>query len=260
MFAKLFLAVFLIPGVFAYAHNEQEQSLNGITVEDIEPDSDKDYQWLYEITFPQAIRDEFPERSFKSFRVHLKDSYKNFHHPEKIVSLNLKPIGYQTGKITYVGVFQKAYKYDVVQARNGEFIFRVKVHLKNPKAGDIVHFRAKTQEAQDIWNAARVPTNFSYRFEFAIVEKKEQAHFSVNVKDTTRGPYDTNWGRSWSGRTIAHELGHMLGLGDEYKTLSGESDCYEGSLMCQSSRGQLMFHHFYFILRRLVVPSSGSAG
>lgn len=232
------------------------KGIEDVRLEDIEPESDKDYQWLYELIFPQAIREQFPERAFKSFRVHLKDSYGNFIEPQKIDLEPLKPPGYQTGKITYVGIFTKAYKYDVVLTRAGEYVFKVRVHLKNPVAGDIEHFRARILEAQNIWNAGRVPTNFRYRFDFVIVEKKDQAHFSVNVKDSTRGPYDTNWGRSWSARTIAHELGHMLGLGDEYKTLSGESDCYEESLMCHSSKGQLMGHHFYFILRRLVKPAS----
>ena len=95
-------------------------------------------------------------------------------------------------------------------------------------------------------------SKFSYRFQFEVVEKREEAHYSVNVLDQTRGPYDQNWARNWSATTVAHELGHMLGIADEYQTLTSYQDCLKTSLMCSSANGSLMSHHYYFILRRLV--------
>jgi M6 family metalloprotease-like protein len=108
------------------------------------------------------------------------------------------------------------------------------------------------REASLIWNQSAVVFDFPYSFLFEVVRDRSQAHFSVQVKDETRGPYDANWARDWNGKVIAHEVGHMLGLGDEYQTVSGQSDCYEPSLMCGVWSGSPMPHHYYFILRRLL--------
>ena len=85
-----------------------------------------------------------------------------------------------------------------------------------------------------------------------LVESRKDAHFSVKLQDKTRGPYDTYWGRRWTSVVVAHEIGHMLGLGDEYETLSGKSYCLRQSLMCSSWTGDLMPFHYYHILRRLI--------
>ena len=216
--------------------------------------TDSQYQWLFEILFPAEIRNQFPDRSFKSFRVHLKDSYKNFIKPELIQKNNLKPAGLETGSMTYVGIFPRGYKYNVSMDDQGAVTIQVKLHLKNPQGSDLDQFRAKVQEAEDIWNRSRslFPTDFDYQFKFLITENESEAYFSVDILDSTRGPYDTHWGRNWTERNISHEIGHMLGLGDEYKTLSSQSDCLDASLMCQSWTGELMPHHYYFILRRLI--------
>ncbi|MCB0386731.1 MAG: hypothetical protein KDD43_15160, partial [Bdellovibrionales bacterium] len=88
-------------------------------------------------------------------------------------------------------------------------------------------------------------------FRFKVETVEDLSHFSVSLKDSTRGPYNSSWSRAWRGRTIAHEIGHMMGLADEYKTISGEIDCLEDSLMCTSYRGTLWVHHYYLVLRRI---------
>ena len=216
------------------------------------PEDVENYRWLYNIIFSETDRLEQPHESFKSFYVHLLDSDQVFPEPQQILNRNLKWIENIEGLITYVNVIKKKYTYDVFKTDQKELILNVRVHFKDPKNDDIKNFREKLKLAEDIWNASRVKTDFNYSFQFELTESEVNSHFSVSILDSTRGPYDRNWGRNWTATTIAHEMGHMLGLGDEYQTLNGKIDCLTESLMCQSGSGSLMKHHYYFVLRRLV--------
>lgn len=216
------------------------------------PANVEEYRWLYEILFTVSDRLQFPSEAFKSFYVHLLDSNQNFPHPELMKAENLQRIENVNGLITYVNVIKKMYTYDVVATADASLVLNIRVHLKDPTPDDTTNFAAKLKAAENIWNQNRVLTDFDYTFKFDLVRTPEQAHFSVSVLDSTRGPYDRNWGRNWSATTVAHEMGHMLGLGDEYQTLSGKVDCLTSSLMCLSSTGTPLKHHYYFLLRRLV--------
>lgn len=218
----------------------------------VPPPNAEPNRWLYEILFSPADRAAYPAESFKSFYVHLEDSYKVFPHPDEIRAQNLRLVERIEGLMIYVKVVQKRYVYDVLRAADGTLVMNVRIHLKDPVGDDVQNFRTKIAEAEAIWNRARVPMDFKYAFKFDLVESEADAHYSVNVFDNTRGPYDRNWGRNWSATTIAHEAGHMLGLGDEYQTLSSKIDCLRSSLMCVSSSGALQPHHYYFVLRRLI--------
>jgi hypothetical protein len=211
---------------------------------------------LYELLFSAPIRNQFPSESYKSFQVHLKDSFQYFPSPFKINQSQLRPIKGLSGSITYVGIVKKKYSHDIIEDQFGEKILKVRVHFKNANPQDLRVFREKFKQAEDIWNQSRVDRDFKYRFVFEVVEKEVQSHFSVFLLDETRGPYDSFWSRRWTSRVVAHELGHMLGLGDEYKTISGKIDCYKTSLMCSSWSGVPLPHHYYFILRRLIKLSN----
>ncbi len=216
------------------------------------PANVEQYRWLYEVLFSEADRLAQPAESFKSFYVHLLDSDQNFPEPKHIEKANLKLIEKIEGTITFVNVIKKRYVYDILKKEDGTFVINVRVHLKDPVGEDLKIFREKLKAAEDIWNAGRVTTDFKYIFKFELVESEAESLYSVSVLDTTRGPYDRNWGRSWTATVIAHEVGHMMGLGDEYQTLSGQVDCLTTSLMCSSWSGSLMKHHYYFVLRRLI--------
>lgn len=216
------------------------------------PSNIDQYRWLYEVLFNNADRIAQPNETHKSFYVHMLDSEQSFPHPEQIEKKNLKLIEKVQGLITYVNVIKKKYAYEILSTSEGVYILRVKVHFKDPNNNDMNQFREKFKTAENLWNSERVLTDFDYRFKFEVAEIESEADFSVNVVDSTRGPYDRIWGRNWSANTIAHELGHMLGLGDEYQTLSGQIDCFKSSLMCDSRSGKAMPHHYYFILRRLI--------
>jgi hypothetical protein len=213
------------------------------------------YRWLFESLFQAKDRTELPAETFKSFEVHLKDTYQSFPAPSEIAAINLKPGSHIEGGITYVSIVKKKYSYDVLQTPES-LVFNVRIYLKNATAEDRVEFSKKVQVAEDMWNENRIETDFNYRFKFDIVSDPSQARYSVFILNTTRGPYDVFWGRDWTGHTLAHEIGHMMGLGDEYETLSGKFDCFKPSLMCTAWTGSLMPHHYYFILRRLVNSKS----
>lgn len=208
---------------------------------------------LYIELMPEQFRIAYPKQTYKSFKVHLLDTYKKFPKFTDILNQNIAPFtGVKTvvGKITYVSIFPKTYKYDVA-FENGEFVFKVRINLKKPTPNDIIYFTDTVKQAEQQWNNYRVGMDFSYRFQFDIEPDVKKAHYSVNILDSTRGPYDTNWSRKWDGPSLAHEIGHMMGLGDEYQTLTSETDCLPESLMCDSD-GDIMKHHYYFILRRLL--------
>lgn len=238
---KNFMLAFLVP-VFVFAASNPQKP----------PDNVEAYRWLYEILFSDSDRLNGPAESFKSFYVHLLDSNQIFPPPENIVAAHLAPTANIKGLITYVNVIKKMYTYDILQTENGALVLNIRVHLKNPVGQDIDTFAVRLKAAESLWNAGRVAADFTYSFKFDLVETEAAAHFSVAVLDSTRGPYDRNWGRNWSPTTIAHEMGHMLGLGDEYQTLSGYVDCLRSSIMCVSYSGAIQKHHYYFILRRLV--------
>lgn len=215
-------------------------------------------RWLYDILFTAQDRQGHPDEAFKSFKVHFHDSYDYYPHPSLIRTQSLRPLApgnRVTGSMGYIsGIFRKGYNYYIFKLNDGQLVMNVRVHLNDGTAADIQSFQQKIKAAQNIWNASRMATDFKYSFVFDITTDAKQANYNVNVKDSTRGPYDTFWGRDWTATTISHELGHMMGLGDEYETLTSKMDCLTTSLMCDSNTGRLMPHHYYFILRRLVQP------
>lgn len=234
--------ILVLQTALAYAQSQ-------VQTEAVNPEK---YRWLYDQLIPLQDRTTQPAKAFKSFRVHLKDSYDSFPAPE---NLQVAHLNYQKtikGNLTYIGFVPKKYHHDVIY--NKDVTFVVKVFFFNPEGQDIPNFKTKFLEAEKIWNSNQhlMPVNFKYKFKFEVVDNYWDSHFAVLLWNDTRGPYDTNWSRKWSTTSVAHELGHMLGLGDEYETITSESDCLEHSLMCDSFRGKPTRAHYYFILRRLM--------
>jgi hypothetical protein len=213
---------------------------------------DERYRWLYEKLFSADLRNSAPVEVFRSFRVHLKDSDPAFPDPSVLCQQNLLPPGPIRGKMTYVNVFPKKYAYDVEAGEDG-LTLRVKIHFRNPTPEDISEFTTKVHAAAGIWNTYRPALDFPYKFRFEVVDAAGGAPFSVAIVNSTRGPYDTVWGRDWTTNTIAHEIGHMMGLGDEYQPVGKAYGCYMPSLMCDAQEGAPMPHHYYFVLRRLMI-------
>ena len=108
--------------------------------------------------------------------------------------------------------------------------------------------------AVDLWNQ-KTPSDFPYEIDVQVKNNKKDAHFTINiVNGWTRGPYLREHSIDWDYRIYAHEIGHMLGLDDEYDqvigTLFGNSRCTNNSMMCSSRRDGFPRYYWYLIFRR----------
>jgi hypothetical protein len=179
------------------------------------------------------------------------------------------------GEVFYVGLDPREYAYDVV-SREGAFEVEVRVQLTGALASDagvVLTVQRKMDLAAHLWTT-HAPGHIA-RFRFVAVTGDETwPHFQVRLSEgDARTPYDVSWGTEWSAHLLAHEIGHMMGLDDEYgqlkktvghalgqeavwKTQPAEKvdwfHCDPTSVMCDS-KGEASVplpYHYYVILRR----------
>lgn len=166
------------------------------------------------------------------------------------------------GKMVYGGRFIRKYAYDVL-IENAEAIIEIRIFFRNASDFDKREFSKKLQSSAKLWsdNIKSDLVSFPVRFRFLVTNDPAQAHFNVKTVSTSfltpvHGPYDTRWSRNWGLQIMSHEIGHMLGLNDEYhyaSLLTGGlfRGCDKVSIMC-SPKGGVQVNHSYFILRRLL--------
>ena len=162
------------------------------------------------------------------------------------------------GSQTQMGFYPGAYRYDVIN-EGGVAVVEVRVQLKDGTSYDKATIASRLQGAENIWNMTRPQMGFAYRFRFKLVDTKDEAHYRVHVKKNTRGPYFKNWDSDswWTAGTQAHEMGHMMGLSDEYEGISGSmKNCSHVSMWCNDA-GYIEPYHYYFVLRRIVMQAEG---
>lgn len=169
------------------------------------------------------------------------------------------------GSIRYVKIYPGKYRYQVIENANGDLVVKASVFFNNHLEFTLKEMKSmerKFKKASEIWNKHN-PYDFNLKFEFKIVYKKKGAGTSAKLKRTnTRGPYFKKWSQRWSAKTIAHEMGHIMGLDDEYSNNplknKGAKKCIQDSIMCRSNSGSATpkEFHYYVILRRLQCPQA----
>lgn len=182
------------------------------------------------------------------------------------------------GDLAYVGIDPREYTYDLVPAKGDDIartMVEVRIHFRGELGGDasaVMAMQNKLTSAAALWSAHSPGGRMTFRF--LAVSSLDNPHFDIDlVPGEPRTPFDLTWGAEWSAHLIAHEVGHMMGLDDEYEQLrktwghaigreaAWRADpairlewlrCDLGSLMCDS-KGEAAVplpHHYYVIARR----------
>jgi hypothetical protein len=187
------------------------------------------------------------------------------------------------GSLNFLGALPFPFSYDVETLPDGRLKVKARVRFTRNGRMDAVpsaeaqSMREMMRQASLAWSRSSPNQDIVYDFDIA-QDTATEPNLTVNLETGwTRGPYFSNWSSSWSSATIAHELGHLMGLDDEYhqmrNTASGTGFvanlCYElwgsstdqltrdrcdpVSLMCNGndSRATPQPYHHYLIARRI---------
>lgn len=196
------------------------------------------------------------------FQRHEYDSLKFYPSLFELKNAPLPKASKVRGTMVYGGRFIRNYAYDVL-IENNEAIIEIKIFFRNASDFDKSNFRESLVAAARNWsdNLKSDLVSFPVSFRFLVANNPEEAHFNVKTVSTNmftlaHGPYDTKWSRNWGLDIMSHEIGHMLGLNDEYHygsllTAGLFAGCDNASIMC-TSKGDVQVNHSYFILRRLL--------
>jgi predicted Zn-dependent protease len=159
------------------------------------------------------------------------------------------------GRMKFLGLYPAPYKYYFYNAQGTGAVLRARIFISNAKdfsQSEIKKLRSKLSSAAKIWTNGNT-YKFKMNFDFDITTSSSEATVSVKLlRGSTRGPYFSKWSLNWSSTTIAHEMGHVMGLDDEYSNhpFGSSVKCKRSSLMCSSYSGRPLKYHYYLIFRR----------
>lgn len=163
------------------------------------------------------------------------------------------------GSIRYLGVAPGKYEYDTFIDENGRLNVETSIYFKN--LDDFSDAKISRLEGRMKAAAARWTDNNRFSanpviFHLKLAKNRRDAKIKAKLKEGwTRGPYFSRWSLSWGTATIAHEMGHMLGLDDEYSNnpMGGSlAGCNTSSIMCNSFGGTPKDYQYYMIFRRML--------
>jgi hypothetical protein len=171
----------------------------------------------------------------------LHDKNKHRINWENLFPITKKKVHKIEGQRIFYSLFPKTYRYDIVQdPQKNQLIVHVKMHfypsktylkkaekfhatnhpdkkyyllpldLKKAVLGNVI-------ESEKMWNA-QMPANV--RFKFEMMEKAQDAHYSIKLVSFFGALYDKFIMAPASSSILAHEIGHMVGLDDEYSPIT----------------------------------------
>ncbi len=176
--------------------------------------------------------------------------------PELLIK-SKKINGRVLGSNSYLGFFPGIYSYEWNVLPNGGINITANVHFINHKSHNqetLKSMQDKLNQAALRWSAFNpypYPVSFTFNLSKPKVRKDVRATL---IEKNTRGPYFLFWTTLWGDKTISHEMGHVMGLDDEYSNTPFPelTYCDRSSIMCASSSGTPFPFHYYLIMRRLL--------
>lgn len=189
------------------------------------------------------------------------DSNRCVSNPKKVKSIINYNRGSVSGRLTYLGFVPVKYGYDILSDGRGGAILESRVYIRNTGSytkRELDRLSAGLRRAAHVWTVNNSLTDFHLTFRFKLTNNERKAHVKPRLlRKKTRGPYFAKWSTQWDDDTLAHEMGHVMGLNDEYhNTLfpkaGSHDDCSISSLMCAANWGRPQPFHYYLILNRLV--------
>lgn len=155
-----------------------------------------------------------------------------------------------TGDLLYFSLVRSPYHYDVYPSARGGQLIGVRIAVEGPTPKQLDELRAIVRLAEGIWN---IYAPYGMQFSFQLFDSSQKVDVHFRVRFTTKlsvGPYNEVWSSQWASITVAHEIGHMMGLNDEYDFAGITHKCDTVSLMC-SLGGVPAAYHYYLVARRV---------
>lgn len=136
------------------------------------------------------------------------------------------------GSRLYYGLFKKDYRYDIYQnARSNSLVVNLKLHFEPsktylkkidgqafPEVDELMRqVRSNVADAETLWSL-QAPDGVDFKFE--VVTDKRESHYSLKLVTKRAGLYDSFIMAPADLDMLVHEIGHMLGLDDEYKIVT----------------------------------------
>lgn len=160
------------------------------------------------------------------------------------------------GTRIYYGLVPKKYRYEIHEdAKTNTLTAFVKMHFypsktylrkmkkfeaqKSPRQSDfppvdelLQKVKDNVQRSEDIWNL-KAPEGIKFKFE--MVDSALDAHYSIKIVSTIGALYDSFIMKPAPTDILAHEIGHMMGLDDEYSFVTDKLEVH---------------HHLNYLLKK----------